>query len=122
MDVPTHILKLSSDISFTAVTKLANEMAQQSTFPDELKLTDVSPVFKGGDTVLKNNYRPISVLSSLSKVSERLLLKQFLPLLKKDSRRFSALSKKDIVLNTLYFVLLKWFVAVLTRGVSLPWC
>ena len=40
---------------------------------------------------LKNNYRPISVLSSLSKVSERLLLKQFLPFIKKtlgDSARF----------------------------------
>ena len=82
-DVPTHILKLTSDISFSAVTKLANEMAQQSTFPDELKLTDVSPVFKGGDTALKNNYRRISVLSSLSKVSERLLLKQFQPLIEK---------------------------------------
>ena len=82
-DVPTHILKLTSDLSFSAVTKLANEMVQQSTFPDELKLADVSPVFKGSDTALKNNYRPISVLSSLSKVSERLLLKQFLPFIEK---------------------------------------
>ena len=120
--MPKHIFKLTSDLSFSAVTKLANEMVQQSTFPDELKLADVSPVFKGGDTALKNNYRPSSVLSALSKVSECLLLKQFLPFIEKDSRRFSALSKKDIVLNKFYFVLLKWFVAVLTRGVSLPWC
>ena len=79
----THILKLTSDLSFSAVTKLANEMVQKSTFPDELKLADVSPVFKIGDTVLKNNYRPIRVLSSLSKVSERLLLKQFQPFIGK---------------------------------------
>ena len=39
-DVPTHILKLTSDLSFSAVTKLANEMVQQSTFPDEVKLAD----------------------------------------------------------------------------------
>ena len=33
-DVPTHILKLPSDLSFSAVTKLANELVQKSTFPD----------------------------------------------------------------------------------------
>lgn len=71
-DVPTHILKLTSDFSFSAVTKLAIEMVQQCTFPDKLKLADVSPVFE-------------------SKVSERLLLKKFLPFIEKrlgDSLRF----------------------------------
>ena len=37
-DVPTHILKLTSDFSFSAVAKLANEMVQQCTCPDELEL------------------------------------------------------------------------------------
>ena len=32
---------------------VANEMVQQCTFPDELKLADVSPVFKSADTTLK---------------------------------------------------------------------
>ena len=81
--MPTHILKLTSDISFSAVTKLANEMVEQCTFPDELKLADVSPVFKSGNTIVKTNYRPISVLLSLSKVFERILLKQFLPFIEK---------------------------------------
>ena len=66
-DVPTHILKLTSYLSYSAVTKLANKIAQQCTFPDEIKLADVSPVFKSGETALENNYRPISVLPSLSK-------------------------------------------------------
>ena len=82
-DSPTHILKLTSDISFSAVTKLANEMVEECTFPDELKLADVSPVFKSGNTTVKTNYRPISVLLSLSKVFERLLLKQFPPFIEK---------------------------------------
>ena len=58
-------------------------MVQQCKFPDELELADVSPVVKSGDTALKNNYLPNGVLSSLSKVSERLLLKQFLPFIEK---------------------------------------
>ena len=28
-DLPAHILKLTSDLSFSAVTKLANEMVEQ---------------------------------------------------------------------------------------------
>ena len=47
-------------------------------FPNKLKLADVSPVFKSGDTIVIKNYRPTSVLPELSKVFERLLLKQFL--------------------------------------------
>ena len=82
-DLPTHILKLTSDNPFSAVTKLANEMVEGCTFPDDLKLADISPVFKSCDTTVKTNYRPISVLLSLSIVFERLLLKQFLPFIEK---------------------------------------
>ena len=81
--VPSHTLKSISDLSFSAVAKLPNDMVQQCTFPDELKLADVSPVFKSGDTTIKQNYCPIRVLSSLSKVSDLLLLKQFLPFIEK---------------------------------------
>ena len=49
-DVPLHVLKLTPDLSFSALTKLANEVVQQCTFPDELNLADV---FKSGDTTLK---------------------------------------------------------------------
>ena len=52
-------------------------------FPDKLKLADVSPVLKNGDITAKTNYRQISVLPALSKVFERLLLKQFLPFIEK---------------------------------------
>ena len=51
--VLSHFRKLTSDIFFCAVTKLANDMVQQCTFPDELNLTDVSSVFKSGNTLLK---------------------------------------------------------------------
>ena len=104
-DVPTHILKLTSNLSFSAVTKLANEMVQQSTFPDELILADFSPVIKGGDTALKNNYLPIGVLSSLSKVSEGLLLKQFLPFIEKRlSAIFCAFKKGHSTQHVLFRV------------------
>ena len=43
------------------------------TYPNNLKLADVMPIYKKGNLTDKGNYRPISILTSLSKVFERLL-------------------------------------------------
>ena len=45
-------------------------------FPDDLKLADVSPIFKKEDSFKKENYRPVSILPHISKVFERILYKQ----------------------------------------------
>ena len=42
-------------------------------FPMNLKLADLSPVFKATDKHDKGNYRPVSILPALSKIFERLL-------------------------------------------------
>ena len=42
-------------------------------FPESLKLADVTPVYKKRDLTLVSNYRPISVLPTMSKVFERLM-------------------------------------------------
>ena len=42
-------------------------------FPDQLKKKDVSPVFKKGNNNDKTNYRPVSILPSLSKIYESLI-------------------------------------------------
>ena len=75
-DIPTQIIKMTSDLSFNKVTSIANSMVQSCTFPDALKLADVSTGFKNGISTTKKNYRSISVLSSFLKVFERLLKKQ----------------------------------------------
>ena len=43
-----------------------------------LKLANVTPVFKKGDPTSVKNYRPVSVLPNVSKVFERVMLKQIL--------------------------------------------
>ena len=40
------------------------------------KLADVTPIFKALDSLVKNNYRPVSILPALSKMMERLLFYQ----------------------------------------------
>ena len=55
------------------LTDCINAAIQNCSFPDELKKADVSSIFKQDDSSWKGNYRPISVLSALSKVYERII-------------------------------------------------
>ena len=41
--------------------------------PDKLKLAKVVSVFKGGNELLPNNYRPISLLKVCDKLLEKLM-------------------------------------------------
>ena len=45
-------------------------------FPDNCKTAKVTPVHKSGDKATLNNYRPISILSSASKILEKLVHKR----------------------------------------------
>ena len=42
-------------------------------YPDQLKIAKVIPVFKKGDKLLVSNYRPISLLSNVNKIFEKLV-------------------------------------------------
>jgi hypothetical protein len=45
-------------------------------FPTKLKLADITPIYKKLQTVLKGNYRPVSILPVVSKIFERIMDKQ----------------------------------------------
>ena len=42
-------------------------------FPDELKIAEVTPIYKSGDKTSIEIYRPISVLSVFSKIFEKIM-------------------------------------------------
>ena len=69
-------LKASTASYSEVLTKLFNNTILTSNFPDKLKVTDVSPIFKKDDPQKPKNYRPVSVLPVVSKILERLLYKQ----------------------------------------------
>ena len=77
--IPTDKLKLASSACYKEITYHINKAICTNVFPDILKLADVSPIFKMGETFIRGNYRPISVLSSLSKLYERVLSQQIVP-------------------------------------------
>ena len=71
-------LKLISPVFARPLTKLLNLSISSGKFPTEWKTAKVTPLFKSGPRDIKNNYRPISVLSILSKVLEKHVAKSLM--------------------------------------------
>ena len=75
-DISANMLKSTVDIHLPFITKIINVSFENGRFPDQLKLVKVTPIFKKNDDLDKENYRPVSILSHVSKVSERIMYMQ----------------------------------------------
>ena len=71
--VPTKILKLAKQPLSVPLCELINLVFETGKFPDILKIAKVIPTFKKGDPLNCNNYRPISLLSNIGKIIEKIL-------------------------------------------------
>ncbi len=74
--ISTKLLKSVKDALLKPVTIIVNQMITTGVFPDKLKIAKVTPIFKKDDETLFTNYRPISILPSLSKIFEKIIFKQ----------------------------------------------
>ena len=70
-DISTKILKQNSEYFANYFFENINFCIENSEFPSDLKLADVIPIYKKSSKNLKDNYRPVSILSNISKVYER---------------------------------------------------
>ena len=74
-DVNNRILReIAHELSYP-LCSLINQSLRLGIFPDTWKDGLVCPIFKGGDPAFVTNYRPISLLSCLEKVPERIIFK-----------------------------------------------
>ena len=73
-DMTTKLIKENSDIFEDFI--FGNY--KRFYFPNYLKNAIKTPVHKKGAKTSKDNYRPVSILSNISKIYERLLFKQIL--------------------------------------------
>ena len=77
-NLPAKLVRCGSTVLSRSFTPLINDAITKNTFPNILKYAEVSPIFKKGDNLQRSNYRPVSVLTSLSKVAEGLICDQLM--------------------------------------------
>ena len=71
--LPTHILKMHINELLQTITNLVNQSLKQGIFPSQWKQAIVRPLLKKtGLELVLSNYRPVSNLSFLSKLIEKI--------------------------------------------------
>ena len=71
-NLPSVLLKENKTIFIPILTHVINLSLSQGVFPKQLKIASILPIFKAGASSSVSNYRPISLLTSISKIFERI--------------------------------------------------
>ena len=72
------LIKRVQNVLIKPLTFLINQSLSTGIFPNELNISRIKALYKSGNASLLSNYRPISVLFSISKVYEYVVFKQLL--------------------------------------------
>ncbi len=76
--ISTKLIKKRSPFIVSPLTHICNKLITSGIFPERMKYAIVNPLFKKGEKTELTNYRPISILSSFSKIIEKVIYKQLL--------------------------------------------
>ena len=75
-DLISHaMLKMAGDFIVPSLTRLFNESLRLKQFPSAWKRANVVPIFKKVNPAIRDNYRPVSLLSCVGKLFERIIFK-----------------------------------------------
>ena len=75
-NIPIKVLKTCAPICVETIARCVNTAFRNCEFPSELKLAEIVPIHKKAETTIKSNYRPISLLPTISKVVEKIMFSQ----------------------------------------------
>ena len=75
-EISNKLLKSIKDEIAKPLTIIINQSLKTGVFPDALKIAKVKQLYKKGDNFCLNNYRPISLLPTISKIFERVMFTQ----------------------------------------------
>ena len=74
--LPAKLIKAGSEALAGPISTIFNLCAKLNQFPDDLKSAQVCPIYKKDDPFIKKNYRPVSILTSHSKIFEDIMFIQ----------------------------------------------
>lgn len=75
-EIPLRILKIGADYAAEPIADIFNLSIMSGSFPSQFKRARIAPIFKKGHPTVSSNYRPISILPTLSKLLETLINSQ----------------------------------------------
>ena len=76
--ISNQILKIAKAELLRPITFLINQMIHTGTYPQQLKIAKMTPIFKANNKEQFSNYRPISLLPSISKIFESVIYQQLM--------------------------------------------
>ena len=91
-DISNKLIKELHPVILKPLTEVINRSLQEGTFPDDMKRSDTIPLYKTKEKYYTTNYRPISLLLTLSKILEKVVYK----------RTVKFLDKNELIYNSQY--------------------
>ena len=83
-DISPSVLKYAVPYITKALVNLINLSFQEGLLlPDELKIAIVIPLYKNDDPMIFSNYRPVSILTAISKIYEKIMYNRLVSFLSK---------------------------------------
>jgi hypothetical protein len=83
--IDAQVLKTLQEYTSQPLANIFNKCIENGIWPDALKAAEVIPIHKGKEKHLPSNYRPISLISNIAKIFEKLLHKRLLNFLEKNN-------------------------------------
>ena len=103
-EIPLKLLKSSPDNIIMALSHIFNLSLSTGKVISDFKIAKIIPLYKKGDASDINNYRPINLLSNISKILEKIMYRRvisFLNILKFFSK-INLVSEKNVLLPKLF--------------------
>ena len=116
-DIPVRIIKENIDLFANKLHIDVNNSLNTSIFPNNLKLASISPTHKSGSRLDISNYRPVSILSPISKIFEKVMYYQINKFMSdKFSPYLSGFRKNHNAQNCLLLMIENWRKALDNKG------
>ena len=85
-NISTKLMKLSAENIIIPLTHIINLSLCNGIVPTEMKIAKVIPIYKSGNRSHFNNYRPISILPTFSKILEKIIAKKLVTFLESSNQ------------------------------------